>query len=322
MSKTTEFIKIGDRLVIKPDGADYDLIPGKVYDLSYDRFVGEDIFKENGDLNFPGKLYTSKKDDLFKKRVLTYFNNSFTNTTGVMLAGVKGTGKTVCAKVLAQASNLPIIVVDPVYPEQRLIKFFKQIKSSVCILFDEVDKSFDTDKMLDFLDGIQKTSKKLVIMTCNNLSKVSEYLQDRCSRIRYLRKYTPEDNLEFLDPIITDLGIKNTKEVSEYCRNNIKLLSMDNIVSFLNEVKMLEDEDISLDEIISVMNIETIKPKSIATDKTTSDIIIPDDGIMEQLSQNVVAVDISEDDEYDGNFDFNDLDDDEMAILNGCCCAA
>jgi SpoVK/Ycf46/Vps4 family AAA+-type ATPase len=321
MSKTTEFIKIGDRLVIKPDGADYDLIPGKVYDLSYDRFVGEDIFKENGDLNFPGKLYTSKKDDLFKKRVLTYFNNSFTNTTGVMLAGVKGTGKTVCAKVLAQASNLPIIVVDPVYPEQRLIKFFKQIKSSVCILFDEVDKSFDTDKMLDFLDGIQKTSKKLVIMTCNNLSKVSEYLQDRCSRIRYLRKYTPEDNLEFLDPIITDLGIKNTKEVSEYCRNNIKLLSMDNIVSFLNEVKMLEDEDISLDEIISVMNIETTKPKSIATDKTTSDTIIPD-GIMKQLSQNVVAVDISEDDEYNGNFDFNDLDDDEMTILNECCCAA
>ena len=321
MSKTTEFIKIGDRLVIKPDGADYDLIPGKVYDLSYDRFAGEDIFKENGDLNFPGKLYTSKKDDLFKKRVLTYFNNSFTNTTGVMLAGVKGTGKTVCAKVLAQASNLPIIVVDPVYPEQRLIKFFKQIKSSVCILFDEVDKSFDTNKMLDFLDGIQKTSKKLVIMTCNNLSKVSEYLQDRCSRIRYLRKYTPEDNLEFLDPIITDLGIKNAKEVSEYCRNNIKLLSMDNIVSFLNEVKMLEDEDISLDEIISVMNIETIKPKSIATDKTTSDTIIPD-GIMEQLSQNVVAVDISEDDEYDENFDFNDLDDDEITILNECCCAA
>ena len=48
MSKTTEFIKIGDRLVIKPNGADYDLIPGKVYDLSYDRYSGDDVFKENG----------------------------------------------------------------------------------------------------------------------------------------------------------------------------------------------------------------------------------------------------------------------------------
>lgn len=302
MSKNSEFIKIGDRLIIKPEGADYNLIPGKVYDLSYDRYAGEDVFKENGDLNFPGKLYTSKRDDFFKKRVLSYFNNSFTNTTGVMLAGVKGTGKTICAKVLAKDSNLPIIVVDPAYPEVRLIKFFKQIKSPVCILFDEVDKSFDTDKMLDFLDGIQKTSKKLVIMTCNSLSKVSEYLQDRCSRIRYLRKYTPEDNLEFLDPIISDLGIKNAKEVSEYCRNNIKLLSMDNIVSFLNEVKMLEDEDVSLDEIISVMNIETTKPKQITTESTPSDTI----------DKNNV------DKDYDEAFDFDDLD----GLIDECCCAA
>lgn len=261
MSKTTEFIKIGDRLVIKPNGADYDLIPGKVYDLSYDRYSGDDVFKENGELSLPSKVYTSKKDEFFKKRVLTYFNNAFTDTTGVMLAGTKGTGKTIMAKVLAKESNLPIIIVDPQYPEHRLIKYFKQITTPVCILFDEVDKSFDTEKMLDFLDGLQKTSKKLVIMTCNNLGRVSEYLQDRCSRIRYLRKYTTDDNLEFLDVLINDMGIKNVEEVSKFCRENIKLLSMDNIVAFLNEVKMLEDEDITLEEIISVMNIDHIQPK-------------------------------------------------------------
>ena len=261
MSKTTEFIKIGDRLVIKPNGADYDLIPGKVYDLSYDRYSGDDVFKENGELSLPSKVYTSKKDEFFKKRVLTYFNNAFTDTTGVMLAGTKGTGKTITAKVLAKESNLPIIIVDPQYPEYRLIKYFKQISTPVCILFDEVDKSFDTEKMLNFLDGLQKTSKKLVIMTCNNLHKVSEYLQDRCSRIRYLRKYTTDDNLEFLDVLIKDMGIKNVEEVSKFCRENIKLLSMDNIVAFLNEVKMLEDEDISLDEIISVMNIDHMQSK-------------------------------------------------------------
>ena len=261
MSKTTEFIKIGDRLVIKPNGADYDLIPGKVYDLSYDRYTGDDIFKENGELSLPSKVYTSKKDEFFKKRVLTYFNNAFTDTTGVMLAGTKGTGKTIMAKVLAKESNLPIIIVDSEYPEYRLIKYFKQISTPVCILFDEVDKSFDTEKMLDFLDGLQKTSKKLVIMTCNNLHKVSEYLQDRCSRIRYLRKYTTDDNLEFLDVLINDMGIKNVEEVSKFCRENIKLLSMDNIVAFLNEVKMLENEDITLDEIISVMNIDHVQSK-------------------------------------------------------------
>ena len=32
---------------------------------------------------------------------------------------------------------------------------------------------------------------------------------------------------------------------------------MDNIISFMSEVKMLEDEDISLQEIINIMNIST-----------------------------------------------------------------
>lgn len=303
MSKTTEFIKIGDRLVIKPNGADYDLIPGKVYDLSYDRYSGDDVFKENGELSLPSKVYTSKKDEFFKKRVLTYFNNAFTDTTGVMLAGTKGTGKTIMAKVLAKESNLPIIIVDPQYPEHRLIKYFKQISTPVCILFDEVDKSFDTEKMLDFLDGLQKTSKKLVIMTCNNLGRVSEYLQDRCSRIRYLRKYTTEDNLKFLDVLIEDMGIKNVKEVSTFCRENIKLLSMDNIVAFLNEVKMLEDEDIKLEEIISVMNIDHVQPKG-------------------EISEEE-SIDNKENDEYNDEYDDEDdvLDFDEPWDEE-CCCAA
>jgi SpoVK/Ycf46/Vps4 family AAA+-type ATPase len=261
--------------------------------------MGEDIFKENGELSLPTKVYTSKKDEFFKKRVLTYFNNAFTDTTGVMLAGTKGTGKTIMAKVLAKESNLPIIIVDSEYPEYRLIKYFKQISTPVCILFDEVDKSFDTEKMLDFLDGLQKTSKKLVIMTCNNLHKVSEYLQDRCSRIRYLRKYTTEDNLEFLDVLIEDMGIKNVEEVSKFCRENIKLLSMDNIVAFLNEVKMLEDEDITLEEIISVMNIDHVQPKG-------------------EISEEE-SIDNEEDDEYDD-------EDDEMDFAEPwdeeCCCAA
>ena len=240
MSKNTEFIKIGDRVVAKPKGADYDLIPGKVYDLSWDRWNDESILKENGELNLPAKIYSTTKDNMFKKRVISYFNNAFTSTTGVMLAGTKGTGKTVMAKILAKDCNLPIIVVDPEYPASRLTKYFKTFETPVCILFDEVDKSFRTDLMLDFLDGLQKTTKKLVVMTCNDLNKVSEYLQDRCSRIRYLRKYTPEDNLAFLDILIKDMGIKDVETVATYCKENIKLLSMDNIVSFLNEVKLLE----------------------------------------------------------------------------------
>lgn len=87
-----EFIKIGENIVAKPKGADYDLIPGKVYDLSWNRWEDSPIFKENGELNLPKKVYSTKADDIFKKRIINYFNKANTNTTGVMLAGTKGTG--------------------------------------------------------------------------------------------------------------------------------------------------------------------------------------------------------------------------------------
>lgn len=252
-----EFIKMGEQIITKPKGADYDLIPGKVYDLSWNRWEDSPIFKENGELNLPKKIYSTKTDDIFKKRIITYFNKANTNTTGVMLAGTKGTGKTVMAKILAKESGLPIIVVNPDYPEGKLIKFFKSFTTPVCVLFDEVEKNFKTEYMLDFLDGVEKTTQKLVIMTCNNLNQVSQYMQDRCSRIRYLRRYSPDENAAFLPMLADDFDIKNKEEVVKFCKENIKLLSMDNIVSFMSEVKMLEDEDISLQEIINIMNIST-----------------------------------------------------------------
>lgn len=90
-----EFIKIGEQIIAKPKGADYDLIPGKVYDLNWNRWEDSPIFKENGELNLPKKIYSTKTDDIFKKRIITYFNKANTNTTGVMLAGTKGTGNSV-----------------------------------------------------------------------------------------------------------------------------------------------------------------------------------------------------------------------------------
>ena len=253
-----QFIKQGNNIRVKPGGLDYDLISGKVYDLHWDDWKSTYIFSENGELNLPKKVYELKKDVIFKKRVLKYFEDAPTQTTGIMLAGTKGTGKTVLAKVLAKESKLPIIVVGSDYPARKLNDFFKEFNVPVCVIFDEVEKNWNTNQMLEFLDGIQATAKKLVIMTCNNLDMVSEYMQDRCSRIRYLRRYTPSDNIEIIASVVADSGVRNVAKVTEFIIKNIKLLSIDNIISFINEVKLLEDDEtITLEDIIEIMNIST-----------------------------------------------------------------
>ena len=255
-----QFIKVGNQILPKQKGMDYDLIGGQVYDLSYDDYMGI-IFKENGELNLPKKVYESETDRLFKYRVFKQFNNPNSKDVNILLNGTKGTGKTMMAKQIAKESKLPIIIVSSNFPERRLIEFFKKFDTPVCIIFDEIEKNFRTERMLDFLDGVEKTTKKLVIMTCNKMDNLSEYLKDRCSRIRYLRNYSIEDNYEFIPMIVEDLGIKNVEETVNFIKDYIKIPSIDNVNAFLNEVKMFEDDGIKADlkDIIKYMNIELKK---------------------------------------------------------------
>ena len=259
----TEFIKSGKNIRVKPQGFDYELGAGKVYDLNWDRWNDTYIFSEDGELNLPKKIYELKKDVIFKNRVLKYFNNAAGQTTGVMLAGTKGTGKTLLAKIIAKESNLPIVVVNSSYPASKLNTFFKEFQTPVCILFDEVEKNWDTTKMLEFLDGVQATAKKLVIMTCNDLREVSSYMQDRCSRVRYLRKYTDRDNIELISSIVADYKVNDPLKTTDFIIRNMRLLSIDNVISFLNEVVLFQDdENMTLENILEDMNISSRNTKT------------------------------------------------------------
>lgn len=257
----SEFIKVGERIVNKPTGLDYDLINGKVYNLKWDRYNGMSYFEEDGLLSLPAKVYTTKSDDVFIKRINTYFQKTSKLSTGVMLSGIKGTGKTVMAKVIAKNSNLPIIVVDEDYPTGRINDFFRKFETPVTIIFDEVDKHWDTEDLLGWLDGVQTNAKKLVLFTCNNEDRVNDYLKDRCSRVRYIRHFEANDNARFLREILRDKGIAEDKikDTYTFIVNNFGLLSIDNILSFIDE-KLLFPE-LSNEEIFNDMNISSKKDK-------------------------------------------------------------
>lgn len=253
-----EFIKAGERIVPFPLGLEYSLSSDKVYDLCWDDWENKAFLKENGKLNLPNPLYSLEKDDQFINRVLNYFNTTNANTTGVLLAGTKGTGKSVLAKRIAKESNLPIIVVSDTFRTNRLVPFFKGFKTPVCIIFDEIDKNgryWDTSEMLKFLDGIEITCKKLVLFTCNDVDSLNENLFDRCSRIRYYKEYDDNSNEVFVKEICKNEGIEEIEKLSEFIIDNFEILSFDNILSFIREVKQFPD--MSYEDLLYDMNIST-----------------------------------------------------------------
>lgn len=286
----SKFIKSNDRIVPFPAGMEYQLEAGKVYDLKIIKQWGEVItkFTINGEMNLPKKVFTTKKDELFIKRVLHSYNHDTKNTTGILLTGDKGSGKTVTAKVIAEKANMPIIVVHSETLLTELNDFFKSFDDPVCILFDEVDKNFETRDLLTFLDGIQKTAKKLVVMTANDSNRVDEFLKNRCSRVRYYRNYSiMEDAKEYAEMIAKDRGLENVEEVVNFIVEKIKFPSIDNICSFIDEIVFTKEMQLTLDEVLYFMNINvdektstTVQPK-----KEQEEIVVSDDYDYDDFSE-------------------------------------
>mgnify|MGYP002515395410 CR=1 FL=1 len=253
-----DFIKVGDRITLSPKGLNYDLKKGKVYNLKYERYEGYSYLEIDGHLTVPSKIYSSKQEDALIDRTLSYFNK-YNKSVGVLLEGLKGSGKTLTCKRIANKSELPIIVIDETYPSVKLVEFFTKINTDVVVILDEVEKNKNwySEDLLSFLDGVQDTCKKIVLMTCNESTKLSDYLKDRCSRVRYLMHFDGLSD-EMIRRVIDDkLGDSNRCEsVFNFISSNFETKSYDNVIEFINEIKTFPEEDYN--ELAKLMNINTI----------------------------------------------------------------
>jgi len=258
-----QFIKDKDQIVPMPKGLAYDLIGGKIYRLKSTKsmFSRTDVLIEDGELSIPNKVYYSKDEELIVKRVLRYYKETEKNTTGVMFYGKQGCGKTLLSKIIAKESGLPIIVVDPSFPTSNLMNFFTRFNTEVVVLFDELDKHcskddhWDTEDMLEFLDGVQETGKKLVIFTCNSDKVVNEFMKDRCGRIRYYKQFDTLSHNMIVDIVKDNINNKDkVNNIVNFIENKLNIPSYDNVTAICKEVN--DWPDYSVEELIKDLNVE------------------------------------------------------------------
>ena len=148
------------------------------------------FLKQVPDFELPEKLYGDIKQKA--GRILDTYEDR-PRTTGVLLSGEKGSGKTLLTKTisrLAQERGLPTILVNNDFSGDSFNLFLQEIGECV-LLFDEFEKIYDKDSqqaLLTLLDGIF-TTKKLILLTTNSYVGINEHFHNRPGRIFY--------NLEF-----------------------------------------------------------------------------------------------------------------------------
>ena len=138
-----------------------------------------------------------------KRIIETFVDRSKKNlNTGALLSGIKGSGKTLQVKTIANmlVKHMPVLMVNHSFSPNGLSEFLNTIDARCCVIFDEFEKNFssndseDADRtavqngFLTMLDGTS-TSTKLFLFTCNDLDKINTYLLNRPGRIFYHFKF-------------------------------------------------------------------------------------------------------------------------------------
>lgn len=267
---TVDVVKINEKDV-------RDELPAGVYTVCYNDLRGFYLTINKELLELPEKIY-GKVMQRVNKCITTY--NDRDTSTGILLTGDKGTGKSLFMALLAneviKQLNMPILIVRDGFTGSQFTSFVEEI-GECCMVFDEFGKTYpaghrgdpSTDKqkdMLTLMDGIDKT-KRMFIMTENSELDINDFMLNRPSRIYYHFKYKKLDEASITD-FCEDKGVAEmpTKDILELSRRS-RIFSFDMLQTIVEEhtrfstsiEDCIEDLNINLkdnlEELISVVKV-------------------------------------------------------------------
>lgn len=214
----TYFLKTGS--IFTPSAeANLDLhtkLPAGNYIIKKDNF-GRFFFEQIENFEFKHKRYGDNVKNT--ERILRTFQNREVST-GVMLAGEKGSGKSLLAKTLSIRGyelDIPTIVINAPWCGDEFNKLIQDIKQPAIVLFDEFEKVYDREQqehILTLLDGVFPT-KKLFVLTCNDKYRVDAHMRNRPGRIFYMLDFKGLDS-EFIREYCED-NLENKQYIDKIC---------------------------------------------------------------------------------------------------------
>lgn len=169
--------------------ANVESIPVGIYGINFNPMAGWSLERTGDKFIFDYKVYGLQ--NRFVQHVLKTFRNTKGNL-GILLNGVKGTGKSVTAKVLANEFNLPIVIVKS-FGEHNdaLVEYLASFNFDCIFFMDEFEKTWsDKDSsILQIMDGVYNSKHRRIFLLTTNETYINENLLSRPSRLRYVKEF-------------------------------------------------------------------------------------------------------------------------------------
>lgn len=181
-------------------------------------------------------------------------------STGVLLVGDKGSGKSLTGNILSNIAienNLPVIMVSEIKVEEELVSYLSGLKN--CVLYlDEFAKLFGSISQNNLLTMLSDpiNTRKIVILTENSLYYINSHIIDRPGRIRYRYDFNKLERDELVD-YLNDNGVDGRFAedlINTY--ESAKTFSFDILAAIVNEHKQYPHD--SLKEIVNTLNVKVI----------------------------------------------------------------
>jgi hypothetical protein len=198
------------------------------------------------DFELPDKIYGDVQ--VMADRYLNTFRKG-NSSLGVLLTGLKGTGKSLLAKMLCIQAEVPVLVISSAHQGGDFNAMIASITQPCIILFDEFEKVYRNaddrysrvgEGLLSLFDGVYNT-KKMFILTCNDRDKIANAFFNRPTRIRYIQDY---DGLDFktMTEIVQDkLVHKNFQEELLQLLKGLGNMNIDLLLSMIGEMNMYKE---------------------------------------------------------------------------------
>ncbi len=224
-----------------------DELPPKIYTVRLNQLTGFYLEITKDRLEIPSKIY-GEVEGRVSKCLKTYMERD--SSTGILLTGDKGTGKSLLMSLLANAVidtlDMPVILIKEAFAGTQFTSFIETI-GECCLIFDEFGKMYSASnnqheeenqisqqRLLSLMDGVDKT-KRLIILTENRETDINEFILNRPSRVYYHFRYYKLDE-KSINGYCEDFNISNktTVDIIDLSRRSM-IFSFDMLQSIIEE---------------------------------------------------------------------------------------